>query len=139
MNDSFSRQRGIGLPAAIFVITLMAALAVAINALISDNARNVQEEIQLTRAFYAAESAAGFAMNARFPPGEFPEYAGDAICPDNEGAPREYEFTVDGLSGCSARVSCAVGPTVNSMEYYTITSTGICGEVSRTIQVRSRY
>lgn len=139
MRNSLGKQQGIGLPAAIFVITVMAALAVAINALISDNARSVQEEIQLTRALYAAESAAGFAMNARFPPDEFPLYSGDAVCPDNEGAPRLYEFTVDGLSGCSARVSCAVGPTVNSVQYYTMTSTGSCGEVSRTVQVRSRF
>lgn len=139
MRHSFGRQQGIGLPAAIFVITVMAALAVAINALIADNARSIQEEIQLTRALYAAESAAGFAMNARFPPGEFPQYSGEATCPDNEGAPREYEFTVDGLNGCSARVSCAVGPTLNGVEYYTITSTGTCGEVSRTVQLGSRF
>lgn len=139
MRHLSGRQRGIGLPAAIFVITVMAALAVAINALVADNTRNVQEEIQLTRAFQAAESAAGFAMNARFPPGEFPQYAGDATCPDNEGAPREYDFTVEGLSGCSAAVSCAVGPTVNGEEYYTIASTGTCGEVSRTVQVRTRF
>src|SRR6056297_1180389 len=93
------QQRGIGLPAAIFVITIMAGLAVAISALIADNARSVQEEVQLTRAYYAAESAAAFAMNARFPPQEYPQYSGEAICPDNEAAPRAYSFTVDGLNG----------------------------------------
>jgi MSHA biogenesis protein MshP len=139
MSSLPERQRGIGLPAAIFVITIMATLAVAINALISDNARLVQEEIQLTRAFYAAESVAGVAMNARFPPDEFPQYSGDAICPDNAGSPREYEFRASGLRGCRAAVSCAVGPTVNGTEYYTITGTGTCGEVSRTVQVRTSY
>ena len=38
-------QAGIGLPAAIFVITLMAAIAVAINLLVGQNAQTFDEEI----------------------------------------------------------------------------------------------
>ena len=57
-----SLQAGIGLPAAIFVITIMAVIAIGINQLISQNAQTFEEEINLIRAFYAAESGAGFAM-----------------------------------------------------------------------------
>ena len=132
-------QKGVGLPAAIFVITLMAAIAVGINLLVSQNAETFQEETQLTRAFYAAESAAGFAMNALFPPDEFPNYNTTAICPENAGSPREYEFESDGLSSCSAAVSSVTDATVDGLDYFTITSTGTCGDVTRTIRVRTSF
>ncbi len=134
-----ARQRGVGLPAAIFVITLMASIAVAINLLVSQNAETFEEELRLTRAFYAAESGAGFAMNALFPPDEFPQYDTNAICPDNAGSPRIYEFAAEGLTQCSAEVTCELDTTIDSLNYYTITSTGICGDVSRTVQVRTTF
>jgi len=133
------RQQGVGLPAAIFVITLMASIAVAISLLVSQNAETFEEEVRLTRAFYAAESGAGFAMNALFPPDEFPLYDTNAICPDNVGSPRVYEFTAEGLSSCSTEVSCALDTTVDGLNYYTISSTGTCGDVSRTVQVRTSF
>tara|TARA_R110002072_G_scaffold136124_2_gene278046 strand:- start:1371 stop:1823 length:453 start_codon:yes stop_codon:yes gene_type:complete len=134
-----ARQQGVGLPAAIFVITLMATIAIGVNLLVSQNAETFEEEIRLTRAFYAAESGANFAMNALFPPDEFPQYDTTAICPDNVGTPRVYEFEADGLRECSAEVSCAIDATVDDVNYVTISSTGICGQVSRTVQVRSSY
>lgn len=134
------RQAGIGLPAAIFVITLMAVIAVAINLLVSENARSFEEELNLTRAFFAAESGAGFAMNTIFPPEEFPQYASGSGTPNAECAagPRVYDFTVGGLNQCSASVSCAP-VTVDSVVYATIESTGTCGDVSRIIQVRTSF
>lgn len=132
-------QRGLGLPAAIFVITLLVSIAAAINWLVSQNSDTFEEETQLTRAFYAAESGAGFAMNALFPPNEFPLYSTNAICPNNVGSPRVYNFDVDGLAGCRAEVSCNIDANVAGAEYYTISSQGICGEVSRTVQVRTSF
>lgn len=134
-----SKQRGVGLPAAIFVITLMVSISVAIQLLVSQNAEQFEEEVQLTRAFYAAESGASFAMNALFPPAEFPLYNVTAICPENAGSPRVYEFEADGLRNCSAEVSCVTDATVDGVDYYTITSEGICDDVSRTVQVRTRF
>jgi MSHA biogenesis protein MshP len=128
------RQRGIGIPAALFVITLLAILAVAINLLLEQNAETYEEEVSLTRAFYAAESGAGFAMNSIFPPEEFPLYNGAAEC---AAGPRVYEFTISGLNGCTATVTCSVDATVASVEYYTIVSEGSCDGVTRTVQVRS--
>ncbi|WP_237132968.1 hypothetical protein [Pseudohongiella sp. O18] len=133
------KQRGIGLPAAIFVITLMAVIAVSINYLVSQNAETFEEENRLTRAFYAAESGAGFAMNALFPPEEFPNYDTTAICPENAGSPREYDFEADGLSACSAAVSCVTDATVDGRDYFTITSVGSCGDVTRTVRVRTSF
>lgn len=127
-------QRGIGIPAALFVITLLALLAAAINLLVGQNAEVFEEEISLTRAYYAAESGAGFAINSLFPPEEFPAYSGNAEC---AAGPRLYEFTVEGLSVCTASVTCSTDATVSGVDYYTVRSTGTCDDVSRTVQVRT--
>ncbi|MDO9317482.1 MAG: hypothetical protein Q7V56_04700 [Gammaproteobacteria bacterium] len=129
-----ARQRGIGIPAALFVITLLALLAAAINLLVGQNAEVFEEEISLTRAYYAAESGAGFAINSLFPPEEFPAYGGNAEC---AAGPRLYEFTVAGMSVCTASVTCSTDATVSGVDYYTIRSTGTCDDVSRTVQVRT--
>lgn len=127
-------QRGIGIPAALFVITLFALLAVAINLLQEQNAETYEEQVNLTRAFYAAESGAGIAMNSIFPPEEFPQYNADAEC---AAGPREYVFTIPGLNECTATVTCSVDATVSSVEYYTIVSEGSCNGVNRKVQIRS--
>jgi MSHA biogenesis protein MshP len=138
--SAINKQKGIGLPAALFVITLLAILAVAINSLVSDNAETFQEEVLLTRAFYAAESGAGFAMNALFPPDEFPRYQKDvsntAVC---DLVPREYALKAEGLSACDVTVSCVIDATVAGVKYYTITSEANCSDVSRTVQVRTSF
>jgi len=127
-------QRGIGIPAALFVITLLAILAVAVNSLVGQNADRYQEEVSLSRAFYAAESGAGFALNSIFPPEEFPQYNGTAEC---AAGPREYEFTVEGLNECTASVSCTTDATVSGVDYFTIKSEASCDGVTRTVQVRT--
>ena len=130
-----SKQAGIGLPAAIFVITLMAVIAVAVNQLLSQNAQTFEEELNLTRAFYAAESGAGFVMNTVFPPEEYSAYATTAEC---IAAERDYDFTVDGLNQCSATVTCTP-VTIGTVNYATIQSEGTCGDVERTVQIRTVY
>lgn len=132
-------QKGIGLPAAIFVITLMVSISIAVSYLVSQNANTFEESILLTRAFYAAESGAGFAMNALFPPDEFPLYNFTAICPENAGTPRIYEFVADGLASCRAEVSCVTSATVDDVDYYTVISSGVCEDVRRTVQVRTSF
>lgn len=127
-------QRGVGLPAALFVITLMAAIAVAINYLVSQNAETLEEELRLTRAFYAAESGAGLAMGLLFPPDDFPQYTPSLACPT---VAREVAFLAEGLTVCSATIACVLDATVDAVNYFTVTSTGTCGEVSRTVQVRT--
>jgi MSHA biogenesis protein MshP len=130
-------QAGVNLAAAIFVITLLALIAVAINALVSQNAQTYQEEINLTRAFYAAESGAGFGMNTIFPPEGFPTYGAPAEC---AAGPRVYTFTVPGLGGCSASVTCATkSPAGISDTFATVTSVGSCDGVERTVQVQTRF
>lgn len=128
-------ERGIGLPAAIFVITLMSLIAAAVFSLVEQNAQTYAEEIDLARAFYAAESGAGFAMNTAFPPEDYPGYAGpDARC----GITSTYTFVVDGLNQCTAEVACST-VTNSGNTYATIQSKGSCGDVERVIRVRTVY
>ena len=51
-----SRQRGVGLPVAIFVITVLAAFVVNMGYLVQDNATGRIEYVQSLRALLAAES-----------------------------------------------------------------------------------
>jgi len=123
-------QQGIGLPAAIFIITTMALIAVAINLLVEENAETFEEEVNLARAFYAAESGAGFMMNRIFPPEAYSAYVGSNC------AARTYTFAAVGLAACTAVVTCTT-IAVSGVDYNTIESTGSCGDVERTIQVRA--
>lgn len=129
-----SSQRGIGLPAAIFVITLLAVIAVGINVLLQQNAQTFEEEVNLSRAFYAAESGAGFALNTLYPPEEFPTYGVTAEC----GFTRNYNLAVAGINSCSVEVVCE-NFVVDAKNFAIITSTGSCDNVERAIQVRTSY
>lgn len=129
-------QKGIGLPAAIFIITVMALIAAAVNQLVSQNAQTYEEAVDLTRAFYAAESGAGFGMNTIFPPEAYPLYSNTDKCPT---VPTIYTFTVDGLNQCRAEVTCTEISITGGDDYATIESKGICGDVERTVQVRTVY
>ena len=135
-SGALSGQTGLGLPAAIFVITLLSVIVVGVNYLVSGNSRSFQNEINLTRAFYAAESGAGFALNGIYPPEEYSGYAG-SVCAGS-GSPVTYEFENAGLGYCTAEVTCEP-ITIGSDNYLTIESTGTCDEVSRTVQVRTAY
>jgi len=133
----YSRQSGLGLPAAIFIITLMSVIAVAVNQLVSQNAQTFEEELNLTRAFYAAESGAGFVMNTVFPPEEYSTYATTSEC---VSIARNYDFVVAGLNQCSASVTCTpIMLGTGTTKYATIQSTGTCGDVERTVQIRTVY
>lgn len=132
---SRNKQRGVGLAAAIFIITVMAAIAAGIFALVDQNADTYAEEVNLARAFYAAESGAGFAMNTIFPPEDYPAYT--ATTP-RCGITTTYNFVSEGLNQCSAVVSCTAIVNASST-YATIQSTGSCGDVNRTVQVRTVY
>jgi len=126
--------RGIGLPAAIFVITIMATLAVAVNLLVTSSGQYVEEDILLTRAFYAAESGAGLVLTRLLPAEEYPAYDAAAHCP----ASTIFDFSVAGLSGCQAEVSCSTYAEVDEQVYYLIESVGQCAAVSAVVEVRAQ-
>lgn len=125
-----NRQGGLSLATALFVITVMALLAVMIFQLVRSNAETTQEEILLIRSFYTAETGVQFGLNAVFPP----DPGGMSSCPVTDTV---FELEEDGLNACSATVTCSY-VVVESTTYYTVKSKGTCGDVSRTVQVRAQ-
>ena len=66
-------------------------------------------------------------LNALFPPD-----GGMSSC-----GSETYELEAEGLEACEAEVTCTM-VEVDTVDYYTVTSKGSCGDVSRTIQVRAQ-
>lgn len=128
------KQQGLGLATALFVITVMALLAVLITQLVRSNAESVGEELNLVRAYFAAQSGVEYGLNRAFPPD-----GGASSCPATTGTVTltPLAFTQDGLVECSADITCDT-LRVTGKNYYTLTVTGSCGGVSRTLQVRAR-
>ena len=111
------KQKGLGLVAAIFVITVMALIAVGISNLVVTGQQSYGHEVLSVRAFLAAESGAQLTVNAVIPP------SGASTC----AATSTETFTVEGLNGCSALMSCSqIGP-IDGITYYDISSEGRCG------------
>ena len=121
------RQRGLSLLTALFVITVMAVLAVIILQLVRNNAETTEEAILLNRAFNTAESGIQVGLNKVFPP------AGGGVCPFTQ----TFNFSEDGLNACSAEVTCSL-VNVASENFVTLKSKGTCDGVSRTVQVRAQ-
>ncbi len=129
-HGALTRQRGIGLLAALFLIIVMVMIVAAINKINEMNASAYGREWLSMSAFYAAESgaqtAAIYALNT---PPAMP------ICDNNF----INALTPTGLPACSINVVCS-SQTVNSTTYITLTSTGRCGTgadaATRVIQVR---
>lgn len=136
-------QRGVTLISAIFVITIMAALAAGIARLLVANSEDFAEQIQLLHALHAAESGASFGMNQLFPPLDYPSYGGTPSCPALPLAPMQtvYEFTTPELANCTATVQCSLHASITDTgtNYYSLTSTGTCGAVQRAIRVHSSF
>jgi MSHA biogenesis protein MshP len=125
-------QRGIGLPIAIFVITVLSAFAVNMGLLVQDNASGRSEYITSLRASLAADTGADLGMNVAFDPSDAPDYASGVTC---SSTAINYSFTNDtGMSGCSAAVTCT-SATAGGKTIHTITSVGTCDSISKTVEI----
>ncbi len=154
---SSAHQRGFLLPLALFILVVMAALAVTISRTATQTQTSSVQEFTNIQSIYAAESGAQRGMQALFL-NTTTRQATDAACASmaiNHNFPG-----VSGLQICTATVNCvcryrdntacnsgsaanyattaAVGVTVS---FYTLTSVGVCGSqqfrASRTVQVGS--
>lgn len=125
------KQQGLGLPVAIFVITIMSIVAVAINRLNESGSQSYSQNVLSTRSFYAAESGAQLRAQSVLPALlELP-------CACGGSADVVYEFTVTGLSQCRAATNCS-SFIANGETYCTIKSVGSCDNTNaeRTVEVR---
>lgn len=91
-----SRQRGIGLIAAIFLIVVVASLAVGVASLVRSGSTAYVQDVLAYEAFLAADSGAQLSLNRVFAP------QGTPSCGN-----RAYTFATPGLVGCRATVTCS--------------------------------
>ncbi len=124
-------QRGIGLPATIFIITVLALIVVAMAELNQSSSQAFAQSFQSQKAFYAAESGAQVALNRIF--------VGGVAC-NNSIADIDFSSAGDGLQDCVADLGCNQ-VTVSGVNYFTISSTASCGggfgEATRSVEVRA--
>jgi len=134
-DQTLSRQRGAGLPIALFVITVLSLLVLGMSQLQQGANQSISLQIQSQRAFFAAESGAQSAVRKAL----------DSGCAAVDSA-SPLNFSAGGLSGCRSTLQCEAvtadisGPGGDTV--YTIFSTGSCGngpdEAERDIEVRVR-
>tara|TARA_B110001454_G_scaffold29420_1_gene28759 strand:- start:21790 stop:22212 length:423 start_codon:yes stop_codon:yes gene_type:complete len=124
----FSKQKGLGLPVALFIIIIMSIIAVAVNRINESSSQSYGQNILSLRAFYAAES--GAQLRAKDALSVLPCTCGSS--PD-----LVYDFSVKGLNQCRAATNCT-SFSVNGNTYCTIKSIGRCDNANaeRTVEVR---
>lgn len=129
-----SKQRGIGLPATVFIISILALILAALSDLNVSSTLSFTQSFQSQRAFYAAESGAQIGLNRIFVGGTTCNNSIADIDFDSGGANL-------GLDNCTADLSCSI-LTVDGINYYTLDSAAVCGsgfeQAERSIQVRAK-
>jgi MSHA biogenesis protein MshP len=129
-HQSFSKQRGISMAFLLFAIIIVSLLAAALIRINSQSELSVAQQVISTRAFFAAESGANLQALAVFPVG-----GGAGACSN-----QNYNFTNNGLNGCSASTQCSA-ILIDTSTFYQIISQGQCNsgqplQATRTIEVR---
>lgn len=128
-----SRQKGIGLPATVFLIVIIALIVLALGDLNTKSNIGFGQDFYSVRAFYAAESGAQIALNRVF--------VGGQAC-NNSLADIDFDGVTDneGLESCQVALSCRQ-VIVASVNYYTFSSVASCGtgleQAQRSIEVRA--
>ena len=128
-----SKQKGIGLPATIFLIVVLSLIVAAMSDLTESSNLGSGQDFQSMRAFYAAESGAQIALNRVFVAGQ--------ACSSTEV---DLDFNAvnakPGLTSCVATLSCNED-SVAGVNYFTFKSEAICGsgfeQAQRSIEVRA--
>ncbi|WP_097462358.1 pilus assembly PilX family protein [Mangrovitalea sediminis] len=132
--DHIGRQRGVGLPLALFIIVVLALVVTAMAEMQRGSGEMSSLQIQSERAFLAAESGAQVALSKLIPPGG----SAGASC---VSPLYQQSFSQPGLGGCRVTVDCRADK-VSGVNYYTLHSTGLCGNgldrASREVEVRAR-
>lgn len=125
------KQRGMGLPTALFIILVLSLIVAALNNMNDISAKAYGREWLSIQAFYAAESGAQAGASLSLHPDLTPPACNTGFYVRN--------FTAPGMLNCSVQVSC-VQDVLGSDNFYTLTSSGTCGsgadQARRIIQVR---
>ena len=127
-HKSEATQRGFLMPLAIFLLVVMGLFAITIARTTGQTAVATTQEAISVASFYAAESAAQFAMNQLFydTGAVISRATVDANCVVVNGG--TLNFSPNGLNGCSALMSCTRDvDAANTTSYYRIQSQATCG------------
>ena len=132
-SGSLEKQQGIGLPATVFLIVIVALIVLALAELNNKSNIGFGQDFYSVKAFYAAESGAQIALNRVF--------IGGQAC---SNTPTDIDFDSGGdnpgLNDCVATLVCDQA-SVSGVDYLTFTSTASCGagieQAMRSIQVRA--
>ena len=108
------RQQGLGLVSAIFLITVVAAIAVGVASLVRTSGESFAQDVLGLKAFLAAESGAQLGLNRLYAP------VGAGVCAD-----RVFDLNQPGLERCQANVTCRAD-TADGQIFYTLRSEGRC-------------
>lgn len=129
------RQKGVGLPATIFLIVIIAMIVLALSELNQKSNLGFGQDLYATRAFYAAESGAQIALNQVFVGAQACGIGMTGIDFNTGGVANP------GLDDCKVTVDCQQ-TVVEVISYYTFTSSATCGtgfeQAQRRIEVRAR-
>ena len=138
------RQRGSAIVLALFILVVLALLAISLIRMLADSSRSVATEVYGARAFLAAQSGLDLALVSLFPLANG-EGVGCGSVPANDGGRFAAQ---NGLVNCSVTIQCnsVVAPAPDGQTYYRLTSEGVCqagtGEeaidVARTLEVEAR-
>ncbi|MGI9328056.1 MAG: hypothetical protein ACR2PZ_22740 [Pseudomonadales bacterium] len=113
-NWSHVRTAGMGLVAAIFLITVVALLSIAIMRSVRTSSDAYALDVVAHRAFLAAESGAQLGANRLFAPSGVPSCSN-----------RSFNLDGLGLTSCIATVTCA-NEQIDGQSLYTLQSAGRC-------------
>ncbi len=125
-----SYQRGISMAFLLFIVVILSLLAAGLVRLSGQSNLSNAQQVISTRAFFAAESGANIQAMAIFP---INGAAGSCVN-------QVYNFNQNGLNNCTSTTTCT-NITVNTDNYYQITSAGQCNsgqplQATRTIEIR---
>jgi len=148
-----NKQRGFLIPLSLFIVVVVAFLAVVITRTSTQTNVSSTQELLSVQTFYAAESGAQRGMQIVFFPDASVRQNADSRCASMN---QTYTFAgINGLKHCTAQVSCtcrytngaACAPGTNAnyvsttsvpSSFYTVTSAASCGQgtllAQRTIQ-----
>lgn len=129
---NLTKQKGLGLPSALFLILVLVILLATMNRLNEASATASGREWLSLRAFYSAESAAQLsavhALNSE-----------QSMTTCNASFMSNQTLSASGMSDCVINVICET-QVVNTQTYYTFTNEGRCGSgveaAARIIQIR---
>ena len=135
-----SRQRGVMLIIAIFIMTVLLLVGVVITEIVTNASRSASFEVFGIRAFQAANSGAEIGLNRIFPP----EGGGTGCSNTMFSQTPSVNFSGnDALNGCSVNVRCTSFDVAETgYRHYRVEATATCSagdfETQRSVAVEAR-